>query len=103
MKMKCKLMMSLAFSAAFLTAITTMPAARAEMSASAAEVVTIGPQADSHDASGAWSARQNVRNSALYDAMVRSNHSFQANRMRKECGPINDQQLHADCLASFSR
>ena len=103
MTMKCKLMLNVAFSAAFLTAITTMPAARAELSASAAEVVTNGPEADPHDTSGAWSARQNVRDSARYDAMVRSNHSFRANRMHKECGPINDQQLHADCLASFSR
>ena len=101
--MKQKLMMNLAFLALFLTAIATMPAVRAEVSASAAEVVTKGAQADPHDTSGAWSARQNVRNSARYDAVVRSNHRFRANRMRKECGPISDQQLHADCLASFSR
>ncbi len=103
MEMKYKLMMNLALSAALLIAITTMPAARAEMSASAAEAATNGAQAEQHDTSGAWSARQNVRDSARYDAVVRSNHSFRANRMRKECGPINDQQLHADCLASFSR
>ena len=38
------IMASLAFSAAFLMAIATMPGARAQMSTSGAEVVTNGPQ-----------------------------------------------------------
>ena len=46
MKTKHKLMTGLAFSAAFLTAIATMPTARAEMSANGAEVITNGPQAN---------------------------------------------------------
>jgi hypothetical protein len=98
---KHKLMTSLAFSAAFLTAIATMPTARAEMSTSGAKVVTNGPQANPGDSSGSWSARQNIRDSERYEAAVRSNSSFRANRVQKECGPINDLQLHADCVASF--
>ena len=39
-----KIVTSLAFSAAFLMAIATMPGARAQMSTSGAEVVTNGPQ-----------------------------------------------------------
>ena len=96
-----KLMTSLAFSAAFLTAITTMPTARAEMDTSGAQITTNGPQANPGDRSGSWSAGQNVRNSERYEAVVHSNSSFRANRMQKECGPITDQQLHADCVASF--
>ena len=83
------------------TAIAAMPTARAEINASGAVVVTNGPQTSPGDRSGSWSARQNVRDSARYEAVVRSNSGFRANRVQKECGPINDRQLHADCVASF--
>jgi hypothetical protein len=102
MKTKHKLMTGLAFSAAFLTAIAAMPTARAEMNANGAEVVTTGPQANPQDSSGSWSARQNVRDSQRYDAVVHSNSRYRASRVKKECGPINDPQLHASCVASFS-
>ena len=98
-----KIMTSLAFSAAFLTAITTMPIARAEMDADGAVVVTNGPQIDPGDRSGSWSAQQNVRDSKRYEAVVHANSSFRANRINKECGPINDPQLHANCVASFGQ
>ena len=98
-----KIMTSLALSAAFLTAIATMPAARAQMGTSGAVVVTNGPQVDPGDRSGSWSARQNVRDSERYEAVVHANGSFRANRISKECGPINDPQLHADCVASFGK
>jgi len=101
MTTKYKLMASLAFSAVFLTAIAAMPTARAEISASGAQVVTNGPQTSPGDRAGASSARQNVRDSERYEAVVRSNSGFRANRVQKECGPINDRQLHADCVASF--
>ena len=91
-----KIMTNLAFSAAFLTAIATMPAARAQM-------VTNGPQIDPGDRPGAWSAQQNVRDSERYEAVVHANSSFRAKRISKECGPINDPQLHANCVASFGR
>jgi len=45
---------------------------------------------------------QNVRKSHQYDYLVETNSSFRANRMRKECGPIRDPELRANCLSSFS-
>jgi len=45
---------------------------------------------------------QNVRKSNHYDHLVSTNSSFRAFRMRKECGPISDAELRADCLGSFS-
>jgi hypothetical protein len=98
---KCNLMTGLAFSAAFLTAIVTMPNARAAMSTGGTEVVSNGPQANPSDRSGARSVRQNVRDSQRYEALVHSNGSFRASRVKKECGPISDPQLHASCVASF--
>jgi hypothetical protein len=98
-----KIMTSLAFSAAFLTAIASVPAARAQMGTSGAVVVTNGPQIDPGDRPGAWSAQQNVRDSERYEAVVHANSSFRANRINKECGPINDPQLHASCVASFGQ
>ena len=102
MKTKHKLITSLAFSAAFLTAVAAMPTARAEMNANGAEVITNGPQVNSQDSSGSWSTRQNVRDSQRYDAVVHSNSRYRASRVKKECGPINDPELHASCIASFS-
>lgn len=64
------------------------------------EVVTNGPQTNPGDVQG-WSARQNVIQSQRYDRMVATNPAFRASRMKKECGPINDPQLHAQCIASF--
>lgn len=101
MTTKHRLLASLAFSAVLATAIAIVPTARAGTSTSGAELVTNGPQTDAGDRSGSWSARQNVRDSERYEAVVRSNGSFRANRVRKECGPINDPQLHASCVASF--
>jgi hypothetical protein len=45
---------------------------------------------------------QNVRKSQQYDYLVETNSSFRAYRMRKECGPIRDTELRANCLSSFS-
>ncbi len=45
---------------------------------------------------------QNVRKSQQYDYLVETNGSFRANRIRKECGPIRDPELRANCLSSFS-
>ena len=98
---KYKLMTGLAFSAVFLTAIATMSSARAGASTTGAEVISNGPQANPSDRSGAQSARQNVRASQRYEAVVHSNGSFRASRVKKECGPIDDAQLHASCVASF--
>ena len=96
-----KIVTSLAFSAAFLMAIATMPAARAQMGTSGAVMVTNGPHFNPGDRSGAWSAQQNVRDSGRYEAAVHANGSFRANRISKECGPITDPELRQQCLASF--
>jgi hypothetical protein len=101
MKTDYKIMMSLAFSAAFLAAIAMVPTSRAEMNANGAEVVSNGPQANPDHSSGSWSKRQNVRDSQRYEAVVHSNSGYRASRVKKECGPINDPQLHASCVASF--
>lgn len=45
---------------------------------------------------------QNVRKSQQYDYLVATNGSFRASRMRKECGPIRDPELRANCLGSFN-
>jgi len=45
---------------------------------------------------------QNVRKSQQYDYLVSTNSSFRAHRMRKECGPIRDAELRANCIGSFS-
>ena len=47
------------------------------------------------------SAAQNVRESQQYEQLVCSNPAFRERRMREECGPITDPQLHQSCLASF--
>ncbi len=46
---------------------------------------------------------QNVRKSQQYDYLVRTNSSFRACRMRKECGSIKDAELRVNCIGSFSR
>ena len=45
---------------------------------------------------------QNVRKSQQYDHLVSTNSGFRASRMRKECGPIRDTELRANCLSPFS-
>jgi hypothetical protein len=102
MTTKYKIMTSLAFSAAFLTAIAILPAARAQMGTSGAVVVTNGPQIDPGDRPGSWSAQQKVRDSKRYEAVVHANRAS-VPIANKECGPINDPQLHANCVASFGQ
>ncbi len=84
------------------TTITALPAAHAQGSGRAV-VVTNGPQTNPGDVSPTWSARQNVIDSKNYDRVLESDSAFRQTRIRKECGPINDPQLHASCIASFSR
>ena len=71
--------------------------------ARADELVTNGPQFNAGDRSGAWSAQHNVRDSQRYEALVQVNPTFRAKRMHKECGPIADPRLRADCIASFGQ
>ena len=35
--------------------------------------------------------------------LLQTNMGFRQARMRKECGPISDPQLHQQCMASFDQ
>jgi hypothetical protein len=50
-----------------------------------------------------WSARRNVVESERYDRLLEGNRRFREARMRRECGPITDPQLHQQCLDSFAQ
>jgi hypothetical protein len=118
--MMLKTTTSLAFAAICLVAIGTMPA-HAQMAgnyppqpdqgnmtsssagAGGAGGMTNGPQASQGDMSSSRSARQNLAQSQHYDRTVETNRGFRQARMRKECGPITDQQLRQSCLASFNQ
>ena len=91
---------SLAFAAGVALAFGAMPAANAQ--SYNPQVVTNGPQASRGDF-GDWSARRNVIESAHYDRLLETNMGFRQARMRKECGPIHDPQLHDQCMASFDQ
>ena len=91
---------SLAFAAGCVLALGAMPSAQAQYTNP--ELVTNGPQASRGDF-GDWSARRNNIASAHYDRLLQSSMGFRQARMRKECGPIGDPQLHQQCLASFDQ
>jgi hypothetical protein len=82
--------------------VSAMPAAHAQI-AGGTQVITNGPQTDPGDVSSPWSARQNVIESQRYERLLQTSPGFRQARMQKECGPITDPQLHADCLASFDQ
>ena len=50
---------------------------------------------------GNTDAQSNVRQSRQYDELVCNNPGFRAKRIAQECGPLDDPQLKASCLASF--
>ena len=95
-----KTLTSLAFAAGCALAFGAMPAAHAQYYNP--QVVTNGPQASRGDF-GDWSARRNVIESQRYDRLLQTSMGFRHARMRRECGPITDPQLHAQCLASFQQ
>ena len=53
---------------------------------------------------GKWheTQAQNVWKSQRYDHLLSTNAGFRTSRMRKECGPIRDAELRANCIGSFS-
>ena len=67
------------------------------------QVITNGPQTNPGDVSPSWSAQRNVVESESYERLLKENPAFRQARMRKECGPITDPQLHRQCLDSFAR
>ena len=89
---------SFALATALALAASALPASAQYASP---EVVTNGPQTSPGDMSPSWSARQNVIESRRYDRLIETSPAFRQARMRKECGPINDPELRASCLASF--
>ena len=95
-----KTVTSLAFAAGCVLAFGAMPPAQAQYYNNT-ELVTNGPQANRGDFGS--SAQRNNIESAQYDRLLQTNGAFRAARMRKECGPISDPQLHAQCLASFGQ
>ena len=46
-------------------------------------------------------AAANVRQSGQYEKALQGNSSYRAKRIKQECGPINDPQLHQQCVDSF--
>ena len=94
-----KTVTSLAFAAGCVLALGAMPA-QAQYYTNT-ELVTNGPQANRGDFGS--SAQRNNIESAQYDRLLQTNGAFRAARMRKECGPIGDPQLHAQCVASFGQ
>jgi hypothetical protein len=67
------------------------------------QLITNGPQSSGVEQSGTWSPRQNVIQSRHYTHLIDTDRAFRDARMRKECGPITDPQLHQQCIASFNR
>src|SRR5947208_6866929 len=92
-----KTVVSLAFAAA---CVALAPTANAQIVSN--ELVTNGPQASRGDF-GHWNARRNVIESRHYDRLLQINPGLRQARMRRECGPIGDPQLRADCLESFNQ
>jgi hypothetical protein len=45
--------------------------------------------------------QQNVKSSAQYDQLTCANKAFRANRIAKECGPLQGSQFYDNCVASF--
>ncbi len=50
---------------------------------------------------GNESAAQNVQESQQYERLLCTNPSFRANRIAKECGPLQGSQFYERCVASF--
>jgi hypothetical protein len=88
----------LAFLVACLATIATTPTMARQT-----VVVKHPPIVSRGDVSPSWSPPQNVIASKQYDRLLETNPAFRKARMRKECGPITDPELHASCLASFNQ
>ena len=93
--------LTLALAAALLAPIAMTRAAHAQ---AVRPTVTVKhrPIVSPGDVSGSWDARQNVIDSKRYEKLLATNPAFRRERMRIECGPITDPQLHQSCLASFN-
>jgi hypothetical protein len=87
----------LAFAAACLTIAPVAPAQTGDEPV----VVAPPPRVDPGDVN--WNPQRNLIEAQQYDRLLETNPSFRMARIRKECGPITDPQLRADCIASFNQ
>ncbi|MGB9645776.1 MAG: hypothetical protein WCB44_11740 [Stellaceae bacterium] len=78
----------------------TVPAAVAQTGGETV-VVTPPPRVDPGDLN--WNPQSNLVEAQEYDRLLETNPAFRMARIRKECGPITDPQLHAQCVASFNQ
>lgn len=78
----------------------TVPAAVAQTGGETV-VVTPPPRVDPGDLN--WNPQSNLVEAQEYDRLLETNPAFRMARIRKECGPIADPQLHAQCVASFNQ
>jgi hypothetical protein len=99
--MTMKAAVILAMTAACLATIAGGPTVHAEP---ARRTITVKhpPVVNPGDISASWSARQNAVESKQYERLLKTNPGFRQSRMRKECGPITDPELHKSCIASFN-
>lgn len=81
-------------------ALVWMAAAPPAFAQSVPQLVTNGPQVSAGDVDPR-SGQRNVTDSRRYEQALHANAAFREQRMQKECGPIDDRQLHERCLASF--
>ena len=80
--------------------LAIVPAALAQ-TADQTMVVMPPPRVDPGDVN--WNPQRNLMESHKYDRLLETNPGFRMARVRKECGPITDPQLRADCIASFDQ
>jgi hypothetical protein len=93
---------TLAMAVVCLAAIATVPAGYA---AAQRHTVTVKhtPITNPGDVAKSSSPQQNVIESKQYEHLLRTNPAFRQARIKKECGPITDPQLHQSCIASFEQ
>ena len=96
--MKIRSNIGLAVVTASLIWLAAVPAAFAQ---SAPQLITNGPQVNPGDESGNGSGQRNVLESQRYEQTLRANAAFRQQRIRKECGSIDDPSLHQQCVDSF--
>ena len=100
-----KKLASLMAATAFVALVGAMPAVHAQVMApmqpppSRVDVYSNAPKADPGDSN--WSAKQNVVDSDRYEKLVHTSPAFRAARIQKECGSINEADLHQQCVDSF--
>jgi len=97
--MTSKAVIGIVFAAGCALALGVVPPAKAQTGVNT-QVLTNGPQASTGDY-GNWSAARNNAESAQYERLLQASPGFRQARMQRECGPITDAQLRAQCLASF--